>query len=63
MGKARISKDTKGNDVNIYLSMCNDCEREIQLLSSVELTDAQLDEIQSRIRCTNCLKKKLAAKK
>lgn len=58
MVKTRVSKDTKGNKVTLYLSKCNDCERDIQLSCSIELTDKQLDELHERMLCTSCLRKK-----
>jgi len=42
---------------------CNDCELTVRLSSERELTEAQRDEVQERVLCRSCLKRKLDAKK
>ena len=62
MGETRVSKVEKKPSYIAELK-CNDCELIVRLTSERELTDAQKDEIQARILCTPCEKKRLEAKK
>lgn len=63
MGKTGVQKDKEGKEVKIYLTKCNDCERDVRLSSTMEVTPEQIDELQKRMLCSDCLKKKLQAHK
>ena len=63
MGKTGVSEDSKGKEVNIYLTKCNDCERDVRLSSTYAIKPEQIDELQKRMLCSNCLKKALEVKK
>ncbi len=48
---------------SLYELKCNDCELAVRLTSESKLTETQRDELQARILCTPCEKKRLDAKK
>lgn len=64
-GGLQITKGEKPvkRKVFTYLSKCNDCEHDVNLLSGTELTEKSLDELQKRMLCSKCLDKKLEVKK
>jgi len=65
MGGLRITKGEKPAEVkaHMYLSKCNDCECNVNLTSSIELKNSQLDELHKRMLCSKCLNKGLEVKK
>lgn len=63
MGKTGIWQDSKGVEVKITLTKCNNCERDVRLSYVRELTPKEREELQKRMLCSNCLNKKLEAKK
>ncbi len=42
---------------------CNDCELIVRLISDEKLSEAHRDELQARIVCVPCEKKRINAKK
>lgn len=63
MGKTGVQKDKEGKEVKFYVTTCNNCEKEIRLSSTYDITPEQLQELQKRMDCSDCLNKKLQAKK
>ena len=63
MGETRVQKNREGKELKIYLTKCNDCEKDVRLCSTYEIKREQIDELQERMLCTVCLDKKLKAKK
>ena len=59
MGETRVSKDKDGNELKIYLTKCNDCERDVRLSSRYNIKPEEIDRLQKRMLCTDCLNKKL----
>ncbi len=63
MGETRVSKVEEKAKSFLCELKCNDCELIVRLTSERELTDEQRDELQERIVCTPCEKRRLNAKK
>ena len=63
MGKTRIQKDKESREVKTSLTKCNDCERDVRLTSTDDLKPEQVDELQKRMLCSDCLNRKLEVKK
>lgn len=63
MGKTGIQKDKSGKEVKLYLTKCNGCEKDVRLSSVYDIKPEQIDELQERMLCSNCLNKKVGAKK
>ena len=63
MGKTGIQKDKEDREVKIYLTRCNDCGRDVRLSSDWEVTSEKIEELQKRMLCSDCLKRKLEPKK
>ena len=57
------AKKVEPKEQQIAELKCNDCELIVRLTSERKLTEAQRDELQARIVCTPCEKKRLDAKK
>ena len=62
MGKARVSEVEKVK-LHYYDAKCNYCDRIVRLSCEHELTEAHRDEVQKRLLCVACSKRKLDAKK
>jgi len=63
MGKTGVQKDKEGKEVKFYVATCNNCEKEVRLSSTDEITPEEVEELQKRLLCSDCLNKKLAANK
>lgn len=64
MGATRAKKVEKKLTHSYSVELkCNDCELIVRLTSEQQLTDAHKDELQARILCTPCEKKRLDDKK
>jgi len=63
MGKTGVQKDKNGKEVKFYVMTCNNCEKEVRLSSTLDVTPEQLEELQKRMLCSVCLNKSLEAKK
>ena len=47
----------------ISLTRCNSCEKTISLTAERKLTSEEVQELQNRMMCTECLKKRLGIAK
>jgi len=63
MGKTGVPKDKEGKEVKLYLTKCNNCERDVRLSSADDIPSEQIEELQKRMLCSDCLNKKLQAQK
>lgn len=63
MGEERVEKDREGRELKTYLTKCNDCERDVRLTSIHNIKPEEIDKLQKRMLCSECLDKKLEAKK